>query len=192
MVICCSCLRCSGRWLKSRHPLSCYRRHGANGLNALNEIDRVAALHAHYQPYREALTEHLANAGKTFDPSTWQSREGYLEHVMHIGQAIERAIAPGEGFLLIDEDRLNLGTDFRGRRRWHMLDFSGQYGGIPSSDEAAIAAIEQAIREGARYCVMTRDSFWWLDHFHEFARWLADRCREAVRDEHVIIWRCGG
>ena len=74
-----------------------------------------------------------------------------------------------------------------GRRGWHFPQAdSGVYAGHhPADSEAAIAHLERLRARGARYLVIPRTSFWWLDHYREFADHLQHASTCLARDERT-------
>lgn len=63
---------------------------------------------------------------------------------------------------------------------------NGRFGGFPSSDEAAIAELEEAFSAaGARRVVVGFPAFWWFDYLPGLARRLNELCR-IVRDDELL------
>jgi hypothetical protein len=74
-----------------------------------------------------------------------------------------------------------------GRRAWHFPQAdTGVYAGHhPADSAAAIAHLDRLRARGARYLLIPRTAFWWLDHYREFAEHL-DRCStHLVRDDRT-------
>jgi hypothetical protein len=74
-----------------------------------------------------------------------------------------------------------------GRRGWHFPQSeSGVYAGHhPADSDAAIAHLERLRARGARYLVIPRTSFWWLDHYRDFADHLQRVSTSVIRDERT-------
>lgn len=63
---------------------------------------------------------------------------------------------------------------------------SGVYAGYHPADSAtAIAHLEALRSKGAEFLLIPRTTFWWLDHYKEFAQHLRSRYRLVVRQAHV-------
>jgi hypothetical protein len=60
------------------------------------------------------------------------------------------------------------------RKGWHFLEEDGIYDGNPSDSQQAIVDLERLRHSGATHLVFTTNTFWWLDHYPEFARHLGD------------------
>jgi hypothetical protein len=74
-----------------------------------------------------------------------------------------------------------------GRRGWHFPQAeSGVYAGHhPADSDAAIAHLERLRARGARYLVIPRTSFWWLEHYRGFAAHLERVSACLARDERT-------
>jgi hypothetical protein len=74
-----------------------------------------------------------------------------------------------------------------GRRGWHFpRTDDGLYAGHhPEDSRAAIAHLEQLRGRGARYLLIPRTAFWWLEHYREFAEHLERAATVVHRDERT-------
>jgi hypothetical protein len=59
------------------------------------------------------------------------------------------------------------------RKGWHFLEKDAVYNGNPDDSQQAINDLERLRRRGARHFVFTRNTFWWLQSYPEFAGYLA-------------------
>ena len=55
------------------------------------------------------------------------------------------------------------------RKGWHFLEHNAIYNGNPDDSEQAIRNLERLRRGGATHFVFTRNTFWWLRSYPEFA-----------------------
>jgi Dolichyl-phosphate-mannose-protein mannosyltransferase len=60
------------------------------------------------------------------------------------------------------------------RKGWHFLEKDGIYAGNPSDGQEATANLDELRRRGATHVVFTKNTFWWLDYYPEFAQHLAE------------------
>ena len=60
------------------------------------------------------------------------------------------------------------------RRGWHFLEKDGIYEGNPSDSQQIIADLESLRARGATHLVFTNNTFWWLDYYPAFTRYLAE------------------
>jgi len=60
------------------------------------------------------------------------------------------------------------------RKGWHFLENDAVYNGYPDDSEQAIENLEQLRRRGATHFVFTRNTFWWLHSYPEFAAHLTN------------------
>jgi 4-amino-4-deoxy-L-arabinose transferase-like glycosyltransferase len=58
------------------------------------------------------------------------------------------------------------------RHGWHFLEKNAIYNGNPDDSEQAIDNLERLCRRGATHFVLTRNTFWWLESYPEFAQHL--------------------
>lgn len=80
------------------------------------------------------------------------------------------------------------------RDAWHFPQTpEGLWAGHhPASSEEAIEQLERLRERGARYFVLPRTSFWWLDHYAGLDRHLRERYRNVVSDDACRIFDLKG
>jgi 4-amino-4-deoxy-L-arabinose transferase-like glycosyltransferase len=59
------------------------------------------------------------------------------------------------------------------RKGWHFLEKDAIYNGNPDNSQQAINDLERLRRGGATHFVFTKNTFWWLHSYPEFAQFLA-------------------
>ena len=79
--------------------------------------------------------------------------------------------------------------DLEDRPAWH---FPAAPGGLhsehqPSDSAEAIAHLESLRTKGARFLLVPKTEFWWLDHYGDFQRHLESNYRIAARTDDCII-----
>jgi hypothetical protein len=94
-----------------------------------------------------------------------------------------------EPFILVDEEQLRAGLPHR--RVFPFLERRGQYWGPPADDATAIRECERLRRRGARRIAFIRSTFWWLEHYQEFARRLRAAGRAVQGTRHTWIFDLG-
>lgn len=100
---------------------------------------------------------------------------------------VERIIPESETLILVDEQ--GFGSDFaKNRRTIPFLEREGRYWGAPPDDETAIAELERLRATGANYIVFGFPSFWWLDHYEEFNRYLRKHFKSLAENKRLIIF----
>jgi predicted O-methyltransferase YrrM len=70
----------------------------------------------------------------------------------------------------------------------HFLERNGTYWGRPGSDEQAIEELERLHGSGARYLTFIADSFWWLQYYAGFQRYVESRFKCVLRNERLIVF----
>jgi hypothetical protein len=71
------------------------------------------------------------------------------------------------------------------RKGWHFLE---DFGSPPRDSQQAISELERLKNDGAGYLVFVRDTFWWLDVYKDFERYLSSRYRRVRDTEEYIIF----
>ena len=84
-----------------------------------------------------------------------------------------------------DEELLKL----NGHRGWHFpRGTDGGYANIyPANGVEAVVQLNQVREQGARFLLIPRPAFWWLDYYCEFKSHLESRCRLALRQEDTCL-----
>lgn len=156
----------------------------APGGNGSRELDQQAA-----RIEREILElqKTLSSGVADFDPSPTLEHRALIERIRDT--ALE-TIPRGSTALVISrgDDRL---LEMDGVRCWHFPgDGSGRYSGYhPASGEEAIEHLESMRSRGARYLVIPRSAFWWLDHYGALRMHLEDRYGPPrTRDETCFVY----
>lgn len=106
----------------------------------------------------------------------------YAELIGRVHSTVAANVPPGASLLVVSKGDAAL-LALSGHRAAHFpQDGAGEYAGHhPRDGAAATAELERLRREGAEYLVIPATARWWLDHYREFARHLANHC-EVVAD----------
>jgi hypothetical protein len=60
------------------------------------------------------------------------------------------------------------------RKGWHFPENDGIYNGTPDDSEQAIENLERLRHSGATHFILTKNTFWWLQSYQEFAVYLTN------------------
>ncbi|MDQ3996047.1 MAG: hypothetical protein M3303_03400, partial [Gemmatimonadota bacterium] len=146
------------------------------------EIERL--LHS----LQTALADRAAKAGRGLVPPG--DYLGYEAVIRGVQSAVEETVPPRAAVAVIsrgDDELVRL----RDRSGMHLPQTErGTYAGYHPADSAeAVRHLEDAQARGADFLVVPSASFWWLEHYREFAEAL-DRDHECVhRGEACAIYR---
>jgi hypothetical protein len=112
----------------------------------------------------------------------------YRREVVRIRQLVCRHVPAGSIVAVVSRGDDEL-LAFDRRRGWHFpRTDKGVYAGHhPADSTAAIAHIEELRKRGARYLLIPRTGFWWLEHYTELRDYLEYRCRRVWRDERTCV-----
>jgi hypothetical protein len=133
----------------------------------------------------QALQSALAAAVPEFATSQYLDYRKLLVRI----QEVVAGNVPADSVVLVvskGDDEL-LGHD--GRQGWHFpREQDGSHPGYnPPDSEWAIARLEELRAKGAQYLLIPSSELWWLDHYGDFSKHLADRYPILVRSEDVCL-----
>ena len=117
----------------------------------------------------------------------------YRKLARAIREVVAKHVPKGASILVIskgDEELLRF-DDHRGMH-FPQSDKGEWPGYYPSDSAAAINHLEQLRSAGAEYLLVPSTSFWWLDHYADFARHLGGTCSVVNQDEHCAIYALAG
>ena len=97
-------------------------------------------------------------------------------------------IAPGEKVILIDEEKSGLLAD-ASHRRIPFLERDGTYYGMPLDDAEALAELARQRAVGARWVVITEDSFWVRDFYPSLMAELHTKYRCMLDTEGLLVFQ---
>jgi hypothetical protein len=90
--------------------------------------------------------------------------------------------------VLVDEAQWPLHRRTAGLRWLPFLEKDGQYWGPPGDDAAAIDELERLRDGGARFLIVGRPAFWWLDHYAGFSQHLRANYRCVSQTERLVAF----
>ena len=110
-----------------------------------------------------------------------------LRQARAILQDVASVIPQGAEFILIDQDMFERDL-LVGHRAWPFLERNGRYWGPPVDDKTAISELERMRRAGAGFMVFISATFWWFEHYPDFASYLREKYRLAHENGRVVIF----
>jgi len=75
------------------------------------------------------------------------------------------------------------------RKGWHFLEKDAIYNGNPDDSQQAINDLERLRRRGATHFVFTRNTFWWLQSYPEFAEYLVQNATPIEATPEFRIYK---
>jgi hypothetical protein len=75
------------------------------------------------------------------------------------------------------------------RKGWHFLENNAIYNGNPDDGQQAIENLERLRRRGATHFVFTKNTFWWLQSYPEFAEYLVENTTLIEATPEFRIYR---
>jgi hypothetical protein len=144
---------------------------------AAAEAERNAAL-------REARDRCLARADEVAAFTRRVEQTQYRRLILRLRHIVERETPRGATVAVVTRGDAAL-LAFDGRRGWHFPQTEqGIYAGHhPADSAAAITRLEEVRARGARYLLIPRTAFWWLDYYKEFHQHLLQGGSCLARNE---------
>jgi GT2 family glycosyltransferase len=126
--------------------------------------------------------------GIDWQPHRHRPGPAYLRLIAGIRQVVREVIPPGATVLVISKGDPDL-LDLEGRDARHFpQDADGSFAGHhPAGSAEAIGHLESLHRDGAGYLLIPGPALWWLEHYAEFGRYLADIGEEAFRETDLCV-----
>ncbi len=126
--------------------------------------------------------------GATWHPHSRRLTPEYVRLRERVQAATSAYLPSGSTIAVIskgDEELLKL----NGHRAWHFPQApDGSYANLyPAHSEDALAQLDALRTKGARFLLIPKPAFWWLEHYAGLRTHLETRCRLAVRDEESCL-----
>jgi hypothetical protein len=168
-------------------PLSLYRVHGENA-HARRSFERMLSFQErHYAIVVETVSEAWRREGRRHDVRDW-ARSAWWLRTGRVVRAIEECVPAGERLALIDQAKLGIGGELRGRHVIPFPEASGEFAGVPSDDGDALAELEALWHSGVRYVALAWPAFWWLDEYPRLAGALGAHRRRLAHTDDVLLY----
>jgi hypothetical protein len=106
--------------------------------------------------------------------------------VRRVARQILHLTAPENRFIVVDEEQLRGELALPGAVPF--LEKDGQWWGAPEDDDAALRELERLRQSGATHIVFLWPSFWWLEHYAEFACYLRSEHRCVREDDSLVVF----
>lgn len=171
-------------------PQGYYRVHGENhagGRSSRFKIERTLSVCEHNYPI---LQQYLQKQGVKIDIESWKKPGtiyDWMKKMLAVGDEVEKIIAAGQRFILVDEDCL--GKSFFPRHQVQPFpQQNGEYAGLPNDAETAIKNLEYLRQEGANFIVFIWSNFWWLDCYSEFHKYLRSQFQCLREDDLITVF----
>ncbi len=176
-------------------PQGCYRLHGQNDYACETADEKNRRNLEIYHHRCVALSKYLRASGVDIDPEVWKKGNTHYEWMRRLlmsTEEIKQVIPTGEAYILVDEDQW--GDKWGGgevvgvRRHIPFLERGGQYWGPPPDDATAIEELKRLRRQGANFIVFAWPSFWWLDFYSQFHRYLRSEFRCILENDRILAF----
>ena len=119
-------------------------------------------------------------------PDLGRPKPGGLVQYQSARAWIEKLVPATAAMILVDEEQMR--HLLNPRQVFPFLEHDGQYWGPPADGKAAIDELERLRSMGAQYVAFISSTFWWLQHYVQFAEYLRQRYRCVAENADVVIF----
>ena len=125
-------------------------------------------------PVPEEPFPHLNRREDKGQPKRW------VEQLDTAIRELNNAVPHDATIIIVDEDQLGNSEIHLKRKAVPFTESDGVYNGPPADDDSASDELNRLSAKGAEYIAFAWPSFWWLDHYRDFASSLE-------RDHELIL-----
>ncbi len=115
---------------------------------------------------------------------TGQKLTAWNNRVEAAWRTLETLIPEKSVCILVDECQLELSQS----KYIPFLEKNGKYWGLPSDSAVAISELERMRQLGCSFIAFVWLSFWWLEHYSEFAEYLQLNFSCVLKDDLLIVF----
>jgi glycosyltransferase involved in cell wall biosynthesis len=172
---------------KIAKPQSLWRDHGDNSSYRESFDERLRVNLWREERCLETLAAHCRALGINVNAKSWKTHSWW--HQIHSAiQDMTVLIPQGETLILVDEDEWATDEIIAGRRRVPFLERDGIYWGPPPDAKSAIQELERLRQSGAHFIGFAWQTFWWLDYYFEFNRYLRLKFRCLLENDRCVVF----
>lgn len=172
---------------KLTEPQTLWRRHARNALDMGSFEERLDLGLQRERYCMQALTVHCRQLGIEPQPEEW-TKTAWWHNLKVVVDQIAQSVPEDATLILVDQDRWGIGSRFLGRRRLHLVERDGMYGGLPANDQTALEALQRQWRRGARFLAFVWPHLWWLDQWPLLGRHLRERHRLLTCNDRLVLF----
>jgi hypothetical protein len=114
-----------------------------------------------------------------------QDQLDYRQKIVDTASELYSVNRENKPFILVHDEQLNLHDAAPGMHVQPFLERDGKYWGAPNDDSHAIAELERARSRGVKLIVFAWTSFWWLEHYAGFAKYLHEHY--SLKTSNVLV-----
>ena len=116
-----------------------------------------------------------------------QGGRSWADQVAQATTEIARVIPADETFILVDEGTLASESTLE-TNAVPFLENAGRYWGRPEEDQTAIRELERLRGQSAKFLVFISATFWWLEYYAGFHRYLRANFRCILESECLVVF----
>ena len=115
--------------------------------------------------------------------------DDWAEQLQRASAELQNLIPIGASFILVDDAQWGRLRALEDHRVIPFLERNGEYWGPAADDATAWQELQRLRQSGAAYIVFAWPSFWWLEHFKEFAQRLRREFGCVLENERLVVFR---
>ena len=170
-----------------QEPQGGYRIHGLNNYCNKPFSDKLRHELRFYNSLFAMLERYCNDLGLKADPKIWKVNS-WFHRLQTAIQEITKIVPEKNTIVLVDDATWGIGDLLEGRSVMPFLEAKGLYAGLPRDDVQATAELERLRHNRAAYIIFAWPSFWWLEHYAGFHRYLRDQYDCILENERLVIF----
>ena len=175
-----------GEIVALHEPHSLYRTHGKNDYHGMSFLPRLERDIKSFEHRCELLRDYCKKNSLIPDEEGWR-RDSWFYRLRNVTEQLQALVPAGEKFLMVENGSWGMDKSV-GRVPIPFLEKDGYYNGAPADDEMAVAELERMRSEGATFIAFGWPSFWWMEHYPRFAKYLAEHFTQCIRNDDLIAF----
>lgn len=170
-----------------KQPQGAYRVHNKNNYFHKTPSTKFQIGLTLYDEILKGLVIYCQKLRIPADPQVWLRKSWYHRQLTGM-QELMKNIPENSCFIFVDSESWGLGDSFNGRKVHAFLEMNNAYFGLPENDEQAIRELEIMRKSGISYIAFAWQSFWWLEYYSGFQKYLRDNFKSISENEQVIVF----
>jgi glycosyltransferase involved in cell wall biosynthesis len=173
-----------GTLKKIEEPQSLYRLHGRNNYLSIPLEKRLERQLGFYENICSVLRDHFGTLEG--DLINWKENSWWHYQTKAMQEIIDYT-KPGDKIILVEDQPWESGN-IADREIIPFLERDGKFWGLPLDDHHAIIELNRLRNTGANYIILTWPSFWWLDYYKDFTRYLRSKFRCVLENDRLVAF----
>ena len=117
----------------------------------------------------------------------WDEPLVYMKSIITLPDELSKYVPSNESLILVDQNML--GADFFPQHKtFPFMEHDGVFAGFPEDDKSAIQELERLRNQGANYILFTPTTFWCLDYYTGFNKYLRTMYDSIHESKNMVVF----